>query len=181
MIGPADLNGQIYDVHDALYKTVTDHDSSINRLKVNPVLHLGLAGTFQLAADSSSVVYWDTAHPITKVGAWDLSSTTDIKVPEAGVYRAHMSLGGWSTGSANAKVRGSLSGGGRSHGAIMYGMPGSDTYGDTTTTSFQMMATLNAGDAISANIVSWWQGFRSDLGPGYDRDVWSLQIEKISG
>ncbi|MFD4904985.1 hypothetical protein [Kitasatospora purpeofusca] len=178
MIGPADMNGQVYDVHNALYTVATDHETSINRLKANPVLSITLQNTVSLDANASTVVYWNTSQPLAKVGTWATTDGGTIKVPETGVYRFTMSYGGWTTGSATCKAHAWIATDpGQSGGAFLY-PPGG---GDASTTSFTFAASLVAGHSFTAYLVSWWNGFQSDAGPGDDRKSWNLTVEKISG
>ncbi|MCX4685479.1 hypothetical protein OG401_14345 [Kitasatospora purpeofusca] len=168
----------MYDVHNALYTVAADHENQINKIKANPVLSVTLQNSLVLAANSSSVVYWNTSSPLARVGTWATTDGGTIKVPESGTYRFTMNYGGWSTGAgvtckAHAWI---ATDPGASSGAFLY-PPGG---GDAATTSFTFAATLVAGHSFTAYVISWWQGFQSDAGLE-DRKSWNLTVEKISG
>ncbi|MFJ4093434.1 hypothetical protein ACIPYS_17790 [Kitasatospora sp. NPDC089913] len=178
VIGPADMNSQVYDVHNALYTVANDHETSINRLKANPVLSVTLQNSIVLGANASTVVYWNTSNPLARVGTWATTDGGTIKVPESGTYRFTMNYGGWSTDAATCKAHAWIATDpGPSSGAFLY-PPGG---GDASTTSFTFAATLVAGHSFTAYVVAWWNGFQSDAGPGEDRKSWTLTVEKISG
>ncbi|MET8702742.1 hypothetical protein ABZW10_28365 [Kitasatospora sp. NPDC004723] len=178
VIGPADMNSQVYDVHNALYTVANDHEASINKLKANPVLSVTLQNPIVLGANASTVVYWNTSQPLARVGNWATTDGGTIKVPEAGVYRFTMNYGGWSTGvGATCKARAWVSTDpGQSSGAYLYPPAG----GDAATTSFTFAAPLAAGQSFTAYLVSWWNGFQSH-GTGDEKNAWNLTVEKISG
>ncbi|MFJ9771827.1 hypothetical protein ACIRVF_11335 [Kitasatospora sp. NPDC101157] len=178
VVAPADMNGQIYDVHNALYSVANDHEASINKLKANPVLSVALQNSVVLGANGSTVIYWNTSQPLARVGTWATTDGGTIKVPEAGTYRFTMSYGGWSTGGSTCKAHAWIATSpGATTGAFIY----PPTNGDAQSTSFTFAATLNTGDAFTAYMVSWWQGFRSDGGPSDERNAWNLTAEKVSG
>ncbi|MFB7906406.1 hypothetical protein ACFC1T_08265 [Kitasatospora sp. NPDC056076] len=177
VIGPADLNGQIYDVHNALYTVANDHDASINKLKGNPVLSLALQNSITLGANSSTMVYWNTSQPLARVGTWATSDNGSFQVPEAGVYKFTMSWGGWSTGGSTAKCRAWV--GTRDFNVSGFLYP--PTGGDASSNSFTAAMQVPAGGTFAAYVVAWWQGFQSDGGNANERSAWNLTVEKISG
>ncbi|MGW2539308.1 hypothetical protein ACWC5I_00150 [Kitasatospora sp. NPDC001574] len=179
VVTPADMNGQVYDVHNALYTVANDHEASINKLKANPILSVTLQRSIVLDANGSTVVYWNTSQPLARVGNWATTDGGTIKVPEAGTYRFTMNYGGWSTAvGASCKAHAWIATDpGTTSGAFLYPPNG----GDASTTSFTFAATLVAGHSFTAYLVSWWNGFQSDSGPGDERKAWNLTVEKISG
>ncbi|MFE4513757.1 hypothetical protein ACFRMQ_06080 [Kitasatospora sp. NPDC056783] len=174
VIGPADMNSQVYDVHNALYTVANDHEASINQLKANPVLSVTLQNPLSLPANASSVAYWNTSNPLARVGTWATTDGGTIKVPEAGVYRFTMSSGGWSV-TGLSKVRAWIITPTARGGGFYY-----PPLNEPATNSFTLTARMNAGESFTAWVVSWWNGFRSDNGLGDDRDSWNLTVEKIS-
>ncbi|MFF1908614.1 hypothetical protein [Kitasatospora sp. NPDC058218] len=178
VISPADMNGQVYDVHNALYTVAADHENQINKIKANPVLSVTLQNSIVLGANGSTVVYWNTSNPLARVGTWATTDGGTIKVPEAGTYRFTMNYGGWTTAASPTKAHAWIATAtGATSGAFLY----PPNNGDSATTSFSFAATLSAGHDFTAYLVAWWNGFQSDGGPSDERNAWNLTVEKISG
>ncbi|MFJ7907494.1 hypothetical protein [Kitasatospora sp. NPDC096204] len=176
VIGPADMNSQVYDVHNALYTVANDHENAINQLRANPVISLTLQNPVIVDTNQATTVYWNTNNPIAKVGYWNSPDGGTLIVPESGVYRITMSWGGWGYGTSTPKVRAWVYSPAGKIGGFLY--PPID--GNAGSNSFTMAVRLRAGEAFAAYVVSWWAPFRSDNGPGDERESWNLTAEKIA-
>ncbi|MFJ5066523.1 hypothetical protein ACIQC7_08915 [Kitasatospora sp. NPDC088556] len=138
---------------------------------------MALQNSVALGANSSTMVYWNMAQPLARVGTWASSDGGSIQVPEAGTYRFTMSWGGWSTGNSSAKCRAWI--GTREYNVSGFLYP--PTNGDGSSNSFTAAMQLAAGATFAAYVVAWWQGFKSDSGGADERSCWNLTVEKISG